>query len=97
MKSARGNQCILICCNYDSNAILTEALETRAAAEINNALTKLLDTLINSGHRPKLHVLDNKASDTLKHSLLKNQISFRMGSPASPSNDDPESRSTLPT
>jgi hypothetical protein len=81
VKLAQGNQYILICYDYDSNAILTAAIKQRSAGDINNTLQKILATLTDSGHGPKLHILDNEASDQLKHCLLKNMIQYQLVPP----------------
>ena len=42
VKLSRGNQYILVCYDYDSNAILAEPIQTRSAANISNALKNCL-------------------------------------------------------
>jgi len=76
VKSARGNQYIVVCYDYNSNAILAEPIQTRAAANISNAVEKMLTKLTNAGAPPKLHILDNEASKHLKHKLLKQKIKY---------------------
>jgi hypothetical protein len=78
IRSSRGNQYILVGYDYDSNAILTELIKSRAAGDINKGVTNIIDTLTQSGHRPHLHILDNEASDLLKHSLLKYKIQYQL-------------------
>ena len=70
IKSARRNQYILICYDYDSNAILKEALPSRSGACINKGVQKLLDILTTAGNYPKLHIMDNEVCDILKNDLL---------------------------
>ena len=81
IKSARGNQYILICYDYDRNVVLEELLPSRSVAYINKAVPKLLDTLTTSGHNPKLHIIDNQSCDILKKTLLKRKISYKLVSP----------------
>ena len=78
IKSARGNQYILICYDYDSNTISAEALPTISYACINKGFQKLLDTITTSGHNPKHHIIDNEAFDILKKTLLKRKISNQL-------------------
>lgn len=81
VKSARGNQYLIVLYDYDSNAILVEPLKTRNAAEIKTGVIKLLDVLAKSGHTPKLHIMDNEASAALKQSLLKYKVNYQLVPP----------------
>ena len=78
IKSARGNQYILICYDYDSNTISAEALPTISYACINKGFQKLLDTITTDGHNTKHHIIDNEAFDILKKTLLKRKISNQL-------------------
>ena len=78
IKSARGNQYILICYDYDSNAILSEALQSISGACINKRVQNLLDTLITAGHNINLHIIDNEAYDIPKKNLLNQEISYQI-------------------
>ena len=81
VKSSRGNQYILVCYDYDSNAILAEPIQTRAAANITNALKLMLDNLTKAGAPPQIHIMDNEASNLLKHALLKRKIKYQLVPP----------------
>jgi len=76
VKSSRGNQYILVCYDYDTNAILAEPIQTRAAANISNALEKMLDVLKKAGSPPQVHIMDNEASALIKHALLKRKTKY---------------------
>ena len=76
IKSARGNQYILIYYDYNSNAILSDALLSISGTCIKKGVQNLLDTLTTAGHKPKLHIIDNEACDLLKKTLLKQKISY---------------------
>jgi hypothetical protein len=81
VKSSRGNQYILVCYDYDTKAILAEPIQTRAAANISNALNKMLDVLEKAGSKPNIHIMDNEASAFLKHALLKRKIKYQLVPP----------------
>ena len=81
IKSGRGNQYIMVGYDYDTNAILVQPTKTRNAAELRNATMKILERLEQTGHKPNLHIMDNEASDFLKHSLIKNKITYQLVPP----------------
>ena len=62
LKSSQGNQYIVVCYDYNSNAILAEPIQTRAAANITNAVEKMLTQLTIAGALPKIHIMENEAS-----------------------------------
>ena len=75
-KSSRGNQYLMVLYDHDTNAILVRPTKTRNAAELRNVTMELLTILKDRGHPPKLHILDNEASDSLKHALIKHNIDY---------------------
>jgi hypothetical protein len=79
--SSQGNKYILILYEYDMNAILTEALHNRTAPEILRAYKKLVKYLHSRGFRPKIHWLDNEASEELKQFNNSKQIEFQLVPP----------------
>jgi hypothetical protein len=79
--SSQGNKYVLVLYEYDTNAILTEALNNRTAPEILRAYKKLVKYLYNRGFRPKIHWLDNEASDELKQFNNSNQLEFQLVPP----------------
>ena len=66
VQSSQGNKYIFVLYDYDSNAIMVEALKTRAASEILRAFKNIYERITITGRRPQLHVLDNEASTLLK-------------------------------
>ena len=81
IKSSRGNQYILVLYDYDTNSISTALTKSRHGYEIRDATIKMLNKLKGSGNPPQLHVLDNEASDMLKHSLTKHKITYQLVPP----------------
>ena len=81
INSASENRYILICYDYDSNAILAESLPYRSGACIYKGVQKILDTLTTYGHNTKLHIIDNEACDLLKKNFLKQKISYQLVPP----------------
>ena len=81
IKSGRGNQYIMVGYDYDTNAILVQPTKTRNAAELCNATMAILDQLERSGHKTILHIMDNEASDFLKHALIKHKITYQLVPP----------------
>ena len=79
--SSRGNKYLLVVYDYDSNAILAEAIPNRQAATIKNAILNITDILQAHGTKPNLYILDNEASLDLKQSLKKNNITFELVPP----------------
>jgi hypothetical protein len=79
--SSQGNKYILVLYEYDTNAILTEVLHNRTAPEILQAYKKLVKYLHNRGFRPKIHWLDNEASEELKQFNNSKQIEFQLVPP----------------
>ena len=57
---SRGNKCIFILYNYDSNLILKEELKDRIAGSLTKAWKNTFDRLTHNGHTTQLHVLDNE-------------------------------------
>ena len=64
--SIRGNKYILIIYVYDANAILAAPLKSRSGIHILEEYNKKLEHLNNGGYIPRVHWLDNEASDSPK-------------------------------
>ena len=56
INSECGNKYILVCYEYNSNAILTENLPYRSGTFTNKDVQKLLDIITTAGHNPKLQI-----------------------------------------
>lgn len=80
--SSKGNRYTLIIYEYDSNAILAEAMKNRSDAEALRAYAVIIKLLISRGLRPKLQRLDNEASEALKQYLGEEQgIEYQLAPP----------------
>ena len=64
--SNRRIQYMLILYKYDTNVILVEPIKTRSDADMLHIYDVLYEILENSGHAPKLNIMDNEASTALK-------------------------------
>ena len=67
--------------DYDSNAILAKPLKNRTGTEILLAYTKLTSELTTKGFKPKVHWLDNEASQALKKYNNDQQIDYQLTPP----------------
>ena len=80
-RSTRGNEYILLLYDYDSNAILVEALSSRQAGEITRGWKLLHRRLLQRHSSPNLYLLDNKWSETLKSALTKYNVDYQLATP----------------
>lgn len=80
-ESARGNKYLLVAYDYDSNAILVEALPNRQKATITKAWKSINDTLAKSGAQPVIYVMDNEASTELKDAMKSKNIKYELVPP----------------
>ena len=69
--SARGNQYIFVYYDYDSNAILVEALPTCTAGSLTKAWTTCFNKVQYHGYASHLHILDNECSEDMKKAFRK--------------------------
>ena len=67
--------------NYDSNTILVHPLKNRSGPEIVRGHQHLFQRLRKAGSIPKLHCLDNEASNDLKNYLRDQGIDFQLAPP----------------
>ena len=72
--SLRGNKCIFILYDYDSNYILTHPLKTKNTSEIKQAWTNLHNKLLFKGLESKTYIMDNDAANELKRAILKYKL-----------------------
>ena len=73
-RSSRGKAYILVVYDYDSNAILAEALLCRQAGEIRRGWECIHQQLKTRGVEPNLYVLDNEISGEFKNALNKYEV-----------------------
>jgi hypothetical protein len=76
--SSKGNKCIMIVYDYDSNAILAQPIKDRTAPELLKAFQVMEQELVARGLKPKLMKLDNEASKLLKTYLHQQDITFQL-------------------
>jgi hypothetical protein len=81
--SSKGNKCIMIIYDYDSNAILATPIKDRTAPELLKAFQVMEQELVARGLEPKLMKLDNEASKLLKDYLYHQDIAFQLVPPHS--------------
>ena len=79
--STQGNNYILVCYDFDSNAILVEPLTDRRATTITAAYQKIYQRLINGGCKPQFQRLDNECSKLLEELMQSLQIDFQLVPP----------------
>ena len=80
-KSSRGYEYLLITYDFDSNAILAEPLKNRTGLEIKRAWTLTYTKLPTRGSIPKLYILDNEISSSLKSALKKHNCTYQLVPP----------------
>ena len=81
VRSSNGKQYVLVLYDYDSNAILTEAIKNRTGPELLRAYTKLHQYLVQRGFQPQVHWLDNEASSAMKAYDTTNSIQYQLVPP----------------
>jgi hypothetical protein len=59
--SSKGNKYVLILYKYDGNAILAEAMKSRADSEAVRSYTVMYKQLTDAGLHPKLQMMENEA------------------------------------
>jgi hypothetical protein len=79
--STRGNNYLLIVYDYDTNAILAEALKNRTGKAIVDAYETIYKLLVSSGLTPRLQRLDNEASVQLRSFLTEHDVNFQLAPP----------------
>jgi hypothetical protein len=76
--STSGNNYIFVLYDYDSNSIHAEPIPNRKQASIKNAYETVLRLLQRRGLRPKLHRLDNEASQLLKDFMTDEHVDYQL-------------------
>ena len=75
-QSKSGNRYIMILCEMDSNAILSEPMRDRKGSEIIRAYKALIHRLKIAGISPKKHILDNECSNEYKEAIRDNKMEY---------------------
>ena len=78
VRSRKGNRYIMVMCEMDSNAILSEAMRDRSSGEMIRAYRVLLGRVRRAGLKPKKHVLDNECSAELKEAISSNEMTYEL-------------------
>jgi hypothetical protein len=79
--STRGNHYVFILYHQDTNTIHATALPNRQAASIRTAWEQTHTMLVQQGHAPLLHILDNECSADLKKSFTKYHVTYQLVPP----------------
>jgi hypothetical protein len=75
--SSRGNHYIFVLYHHDTNSIHATAIPNRQAASIRTAWEDTHKHLVQQGHAPTLHILDNECSQDLINAFAKYKIDFQ--------------------
>jgi hypothetical protein len=77
--SSRGNHYLFVLYHHDTNLIHAKAIPNRQAASIRTepAWEITHKKLVEQGHPPNLHILDNECSQDLKDAFAKYNIAFQ--------------------
>ena len=78
-----GARYVMVVYDYDSNAILVEALNNKKSATLLAAFKRIHSILTDRGLTPKYQRLDNEASTEFKSFLRLSQIDFQLVPPGS--------------
>ena len=81
VQSSTDNQYIMILYDYYCNNILAEALNTRQGPEIVRAYFKMNQHLMSQVFQPKIHWIDNEASNTMEAFNTNNTIKYQLVPP----------------
>jgi hypothetical protein len=74
--SSQGNHHVFVLCHQDTNTIHAVATPNCQAASIRKAWESTHQKLMQQGHAPTLHILDNECSQELKDAFTKHKIAF---------------------
>jgi hypothetical protein len=81
--SSKGNNYMMVLCDYYSNEILAQPIKDRTAPELLKAFQFMEQELVARGLKPKLMKLDNEDSKLLKNYLYQQGITFQLVPPYS--------------
>ena len=77
VRSARGNQCVFVLYNYDTNIIHTRVIEDKQSQKNVDAWTEIHNLLKMYGHESKVHILDNECSFLMKATLKNHNVKYK--------------------
>ncbi len=75
--SIDGSVCFFVMYHYTTNAILVKPISNLENPSIFEAYKELLETLEAKGYKPKMNVMDNKATKFIKQFLTKKTAIYR--------------------
>jgi hypothetical protein len=81
ISSSRGNKCVLVLYDYDSNFIFAASIPSTNGKAPANAHDTMFATLTAARLKPKLLLLDNSASKYLKKYLTSTSVDFQLVPP----------------
>jgi hypothetical protein len=81
VRSSKGNSYVMVCYVYDCNYVKFIPMKSRSASEWVKAYDIVHQELTVKGFKPKLQILDNKASTTLKNFFTVNDIAYQLVPP----------------
>ena len=81
LTSSKGNKYVMVVYDHDSNAILAEPLKSRSAEHLLAATAKIHIFLRERGIHPKIHIMDNECSSTVRSYLKNNNIKLHLVPP----------------
>ena len=78
LTSSNGNRYVMVVYNHDYNAILAEPLKSRSAEHLLAATAKMHILLRERGINPKIYIMDNECSSTVRSYLKNNNIELQL-------------------
>jgi hypothetical protein len=81
VQSSKGNSYVMVYYIYDCNYIKVVPMKSRYASEWVKAYDSIHQELTVKGFKPKLQILDNEASTTLKNFFTANDIAYQLVPP----------------
>ena len=79
--SLDGNVCFSIMYHYETNAILITPIAGLDSEHILEAYKKNFEYLVSKGCKPKINVMDNQATKTIKTYLTPQQVTLQLVEP----------------
>jgi hypothetical protein len=81
VRSSKGNSYVMLCYIYYCNYVNVITMKSRSASEWVRAYGSIHQELTVKGFKPKLQILDNEASTTLKNFFTINDIAYQLVPP----------------
>ena len=81
IRSLAGHTSIFVVYDWTTNAILVRAMKGASDNEMIKAFKDVITYLTNRGYKPKINILDNVASKTIKTYLQKEKIQLQLVEP----------------